>query len=85
MKKTLHCNNCKLKNMIDVINKKCVTCMLKQPNFNSPNEKKHYIVRYVNQMIQFVSNQKSVSHVIHNIQVSIIHMKKKHNSALHVN
>ena len=34
--------------MVDVKNKMCITCKLKQPNFNYPNKNKHYIIKAVN-------------------------------------
>lgn len=38
-KKPLYCGDCKLEGMVDVKNKKCITCNKKIPNFNYPNEK----------------------------------------------
>ena len=39
MKKTpFYCASCKLDDMVDARNKKCIICNLKQPAFNYPNE-----------------------------------------------
>jgi len=38
-KKPLYCGDCKLEGMVDVKNKKCITCNKKQPFINYPNEK----------------------------------------------
>ena len=39
MKKTLYCKQCKVDGMVDLINKKCITCDLKHASFNYSNEK----------------------------------------------
>ncbi len=38
--KPKYCGNCKEDGMVDVYNPKCITCNLKQPNFNFPTESK---------------------------------------------
>jgi len=38
-KTALYCGSCKLDGMIDIKNKKCVSCCKKQATFNIPNEK----------------------------------------------
>ena len=35
----MYCSSCKFDDMIDVMNKKCIVCNLKQPHFNYQNEK----------------------------------------------
>ena len=38
-KQGLYCNDCKKCDMLNVTHKNCITCNLKQPIFNYPNEK----------------------------------------------
>ena len=39
MKKSFYCNDCRLENMVNIIDKRCIACNSKIPIYNYPNEK----------------------------------------------
>ena len=62
--KPSYCKACKLKDMVNIMNKKCVICNLKEAFFNYPNEKQDYIAKIVNNVVWSISKITNVSHVI---------------------
>ena len=48
--------------MVDINPKKCITCKIKQPISNYPNEEKQCIVLHANEKIWSMLQLKHVSH-----------------------
>ena len=71
--------------MVDIKDRKCVTCNVKVPCFNYPNEKQAFYCASCKSENMVDTKLENVSYVIEEDHVSIIQMNQKHYISFHVN